>query len=304
MPAKKSSTELPAENQEDLNEAAKEDTQPGDAGTDAAHEPSPWKVLSRIDVSEQIEKKNGLSYLSWAWAWGVLREHYPNCYFIKHSNKDGIPYFIDQFGFAFVKVTVGLDASRPAGWEGQEVTETFPVLDHRNKPIQGPDAFSVNNALQRCLTKCIGYLGLGHYIYAGEDLPFDPSPYPGEDGDPQKNHGTNASGSQEIHTLRNLPNRVPDSLSPQGMTQPAPHAEEHGFPLVKPDGSQDLHGSGETLARSIEALLPLCLTVDDLTRFWTQNATARSVLTTRSPHLMQSVTAAFARRKAEITTAS
>ena len=36
-----------------------------------------WETLSKIDVSEHIERKGGLSYLSWAWAWGVLKDHYP-----------------------------------------------------------------------------------------------------------------------------------------------------------------------------------------------------------------------------------
>ena len=38
---------------------------------------SVWKTLSAIDCSEKAEKKNGLTYLSWAWAWGILMEHYP-----------------------------------------------------------------------------------------------------------------------------------------------------------------------------------------------------------------------------------
>ena len=30
-----------------------------------------WETLSKVDCSEHIEKKMNLSYLSWAWAWGV-----------------------------------------------------------------------------------------------------------------------------------------------------------------------------------------------------------------------------------------
>ena len=129
-------------------------------------EKSPWEVLSQIDVSNHIEKKNGLSYLSWAWAWGTLKKHYPYAEFKKHCDNRGLPYFKDESGFAFVQVTVNLTSTGE-----DKVTEYLPVLDHRNKPIQNPDAFAVNNALQRCLTKAIAYLGLGHYIYAGEDLP-------------------------------------------------------------------------------------------------------------------------------------
>lgn len=122
-----------------------------------------WEQLSKIDVSDHVEKKNGMTYLSWAWAWRTLKEHFPDATFRKHVNDDGYPCFMDANGNAFVSVKVIV--------AGEEQTETFPVLDFKNRGVQNPDAFQVNTALQRCLTKAIGYLGLGFYIYAGEDLP-------------------------------------------------------------------------------------------------------------------------------------
>ena len=122
----------------------------------------PWDILSKIDCADKVENKNGLTYLSWAWAWGILKAHFPDAYFEKHYF-DGLPYASDPQGYAYVKVSVTV--------EGAEVTETMPVLDYRNKAVKNPDAFSVNSSLQRCLTKAISYHGLGHYIYAGEDLP-------------------------------------------------------------------------------------------------------------------------------------
>ena len=122
----------------------------------------PWDILSKIDCAEKVENKNGLTYLSWAWAWGILKAHFPDASFEKHYF-DGLPYAADPNGYAYVKVSVTV--------EGAEVTETMPVLDYRNKAVKNPDAFSVNSSLQRCLTKAISYHGLGHYIYAGEDLP-------------------------------------------------------------------------------------------------------------------------------------
>tara|TARA_R110001592_G_scaffold19550_1_gene80037 strand:- start:1378 stop:2118 length:741 start_codon:yes stop_codon:yes gene_type:complete len=124
---------------------------------------SVWKTLSAINVNDHTEKKNGLTYLSWAWAWGVLKSHYPEATFTKHIQPDGSPCIKDETGYAFVQVTVDVD--------GISATELFPVLDYRNKAIQNPDAFSVNTAFQRGLAKAISYHGLGHYIYAGEDLP-------------------------------------------------------------------------------------------------------------------------------------
>ena len=122
----------------------------------------PWDILSKIDCADKVENKNGLTYLSWAWAWGILKAHFPDASFEKHYF-DGLPYAADPQGYAYVKVSVTV--------EGAEVTETMPVLDYRNKAVKNPDAFSVNSSLQRCLTKAISYHGLGHYIYAGEDLP-------------------------------------------------------------------------------------------------------------------------------------
>jgi len=124
-----------------------------------------WEKLSRIDVSKHTEDKNGYTYLSWAWAWSTLKDNYPDAKFTKHQNEaTGLPFFKDpDTGTAYVVVTVTAS--------DQSATEVFPVLDYSNKPIQSPSAFHVNTALQRCLAKAISYLGLGAYIYAGEDLP-------------------------------------------------------------------------------------------------------------------------------------
>lgn len=125
-----------------------------------------WKVLSEIDVNGHTEKKGNLTYLSWAWAWGELKNHFPRAQYEKHYFDQGglsVPYAVDANGFAFVMVTVTV--------EGLSHTETLPVLDHKNKPVNQPDAFQINTSLQRCLAKAIAMHGLGHYIYAGEDLP-------------------------------------------------------------------------------------------------------------------------------------
>jgi hypothetical protein len=45
---------------------------------------SVWETLSKVNVNDHTEKKNGLTYLSWAWAWGVLKDNYPDATFEKH----------------------------------------------------------------------------------------------------------------------------------------------------------------------------------------------------------------------------
>jgi hypothetical protein len=129
---------------------------------------SVWETLSNIDVNEHTESKNGLTYLSWAWAWGIVKKNFPKATFTKNlyssaNNDCTLPYMIDPAGYAFVSVTVNI--------EDESQTEVLPVLNHANKAVSSPDSFQVNTALQRCLAKCCAMHGLGHYIYAGEDLP-------------------------------------------------------------------------------------------------------------------------------------
>jgi len=114
-----------------------------------------WQTLSKIDVSDHIEKKNGLSYLSWAWAWGILMENYPDATYEflepeSHAN-----------GSMTVFCQVTINKTTRLMW--------LPVMDFRNKAIHNPDSCAINKAKMRCLVKCLALFGLGHYIYAGED---------------------------------------------------------------------------------------------------------------------------------------
>lgn len=129
---------------------------------------SVWETLSKIDVSSYVESKNGFTYLSWAHAWREIKNIYPQAVFKKHRHEEtGTPVFMDHNGNAYVVVTVVIKTDD----EIADATEVFPVLSSSNKPVQNPNAFEVNKALQRGLTKAMAYLGLGFYIYAGEDLP-------------------------------------------------------------------------------------------------------------------------------------
>ena len=122
--------------------------------------------LLKINVNEHTEKKQNLTYLSWAWAWTEALKADPNATF-NVQFFDGKPY-MDVNGTGMVWVTVNM--------LGMSRTCMLPVMDHRNKPILNPDAFQVNTAIMRCMTKALGLFGLGLYIYAGEDLPADEEP--------------------------------------------------------------------------------------------------------------------------------
>ena len=125
------------------------------------------KSLLELDVQKHVEKKNGLSYLSWAWAWAEALKADPAAKFhvdtFQRADATTVPY-MDINGTAMVWVRTTLF--------GKEMTCFLPVMDHRNKPIPNPDAFQVNTAIMRCMTKCLALHGLGLNVYAGEDLPM------------------------------------------------------------------------------------------------------------------------------------
>ena len=122
--------------------------------------------LSKIDVSEHVEKKNNFSYLSWSYAISQLRSFDPEATW-EILRFEGMPYLKTECGY-FVEVAVTV--------KGLTLSQIHPVLDHRNKPIEQPNAFQINTSIQRCLVKAIALHGLGLYIYAGEDLPMDNTP--------------------------------------------------------------------------------------------------------------------------------
>lgn len=136
-----------------------------------SEEKSVFETLNSVDCKDKIEKKNGLSYLSWSFAWQELLKRYPDSTYKVYENNDGWNYFTDG-RTCWVKTGVTV--------KGIEHIEYLPVMDFRNKsiPANAVTSFDVNKAIQRSLTKAIARHGLGLYIYAGEDLPEDCEPEP------------------------------------------------------------------------------------------------------------------------------
>lgn len=122
-----------------------------------------YEELSKINVSEHVEKKGKFSYLSWAWAVDVLRKQDPTATW-EVIRFEGMPYMKTECGY-FVEVAVTV--------QGITLSQIHPVLNNQNKPIPQPNAFDINTSIQRCLVKAIALHGLGLYVYAGEDLPMD-----------------------------------------------------------------------------------------------------------------------------------
>ena len=132
-----------------------------------------FNKLFLLDINGHIEKKNGLSYLSWAWAWAEVKKIYPT------ANYTIEPYSFDEkLGYmVFTTVTIN----------GQTYRMWLPVMDNNNnsmksepyevttkygkKQVAAASMFDINKAYMRCLVKNLAMFGLGLYIYAGEDLP-------------------------------------------------------------------------------------------------------------------------------------
>ena len=127
-----------------------------------------FKALNQINVNGRTEKKNGLTYLSWAWAWAEVKKMYPDASYTIYENGQGYNYHTDG-KTCWVKTGVTVN--------GIEHIEYLPVMDYRNKsiPVENVTSMDVNKAIQRSLTKACARHGLGLYIYAGEDLPENES---------------------------------------------------------------------------------------------------------------------------------
>ena len=143
-----------------------------------------FETLSKINVNGMVDRKQTggttLTYLSWASAFQVAKENYPDLeYEIERNPETGLPYWYDPLtGYmVFTKVTIG--SQTHAMW--------LPVMDGTNhamkaEPYQVQTKYKkftvpaatmcdINKAIMRCLVKNLSIFGLGLYIFRGEDLP-------------------------------------------------------------------------------------------------------------------------------------
>lgn len=148
-----------------------------------AKEKSVFNTLYPVDISGKTEKKNGLTYLSWAWAWAEVKKRYPTAMYEYIKNDQGWNYHTDG-RTAWVEVAIEI--------EGLRYEEHLPVMDYRNNsiPLDKITSFDVNKAQKRCLAKCLALHGLGLNLYIGEDMPD-------EDRNDQKNKGKDQNDSEK-----------------------------------------------------------------------------------------------------------
>jgi hypothetical protein len=179
---------------------------------------SVFAVLNKINCNEHTEKKNGLTYLSWAWAWQIVKGNFPDAYYTIYEDKEGIPYFTDG-KTCWVKTGVTI--------QGLEHIEYLPIMDFRNQaiPLERVTSTDMNKAIQRSLTKACARHGLGLYIYAGEDLPE------GEE-QPVQNQPSAAvqARRQAAGRGRQQPTKIPYTPVDQGVFNRMIENYAHGIP--------------------------------------------------------------------------
>lgn len=144
---------------------------------------SVFETLSSIDVSDHVDvikmrKGPALKYVSWAWAWNIVKSIYPSA---NRKIEEFPEYQFDKVTGKWYATGQMLDYRiTPAGCEvrvtvtieGEEYSERLYVMDMRNQPVQNPNISQINKTQQRCLVKALAMAGLGLNLYAGEDLPM------------------------------------------------------------------------------------------------------------------------------------
>lgn len=165
-----------------------------------AKEKSVFEILNAVDVNSKKETRNGLTYLSWAWAWTETKKRFPDVNYKVYENDMGFPYHTDG-RTAWVKCGVTI--------QGVEQIEYLSIMDYRNNsiPLEKVTSVDVIKTIQRCVTKAIGRFGLGLYIYAKEDLPEDAGATNEENASekPQKTSKTASKAKEVKQPVQELP---------------------------------------------------------------------------------------------------
>lgn len=148
-----------------------------------------FEELNKINVNEHTENKNGLTYLSWTWAWSEIKKQCPDAQYEILKFENNLPYVYDEnTGYmVFTKVTIDNQTyemwlpvmngenkamlNRPYTYKVKEYNNGVFTGNYKEKVVDPATMFDINKTIMRCLVKNIAMFGLGIYIYAGEDMP-------------------------------------------------------------------------------------------------------------------------------------
>lgn len=186
-----------------------------------------FEYLSNLDLSEVLEKREKLSYLSWANCLELLYKVYPTAsYRVVKNPNTGLPFFSDPTTGIFVYTEVTI--------EGQTTECFLPVMDFKNKSmkmesytysvynnykkvyedktVEAATSFDINKTIWRCLVKNVAIatgIGLNVFQKEADDIPE-------KQNDDQNNGGyqrQQAQPRQQSNTQR--------SAQPQSATDPS-----------------------------------------------------------------------------------
>lgn len=144
---------------------------------------SVFETLSAVDVSKHVEvismrKGPALKYVSWAWAWNMVKSIYPSANRVieefpefRFNEKTGAWYATGQM-LDYRITPEGCEVKVTVSIEDETYSERLYVMDMRNQPVAKPNIAQINKTQQRCLVKALAMAGLGLNLYAGEDLPM------------------------------------------------------------------------------------------------------------------------------------
>lgn len=138
-------------------------------------EQSLFEQLNQLNVNDHVDKKNGLSYLSWSYAHQELMKVDPQ-YSVKIHEYPHPEVANEQYFVPYLATPEGYSVTVSITIKGQTATETLPVLDFKNKsvPYKQADMFQINKTYKRCFVKAAALHGLGLYIYNGDVMPEQP----------------------------------------------------------------------------------------------------------------------------------
>lgn len=161
-----------------------------------------FNALYDMNIGDKVEKKDGLSYLTWSEAWKAFKEVYPSSTFRVICNPDTkLPYFTDpNLGiFVFTEVTADdltqqcfLPVLNSSMKPMRQEAYNYTVYDKQNKrqiekTCESANAFDLNRTIMRCLVKNLALFGLGLKLYQGEDIPSESSDDSANNAEPKKN---------------------------------------------------------------------------------------------------------------------
>ena len=150
-----------------------------------------FETLREINVTGHVEQKNGLNYLSWAWAWDEVMKIYPNAKY-EIERFDNKPYLYDEKTGYMVFTKMNIENIEREMWLPVMDANNKAMLDHEytykvakyewknkvrtkvgeeTKSVEMATMFDINKAIMRCLVKNLAMYGLGLALYSGEDLP-------------------------------------------------------------------------------------------------------------------------------------